>query len=98
MIPSMIGRKTEVVEPSDDSWQTRTTDLPDVLIFRNVCQALLRKIFRFSRSANQVYVGIRPALHRRAYRDRHDTWRGMRWTRRYRRRAVPLADGKAVWS
>jgi hypothetical protein len=66
--------------------------------FRNSRQALLAKIFRFSRSANQVYGSVIPCPPEGAYRDRHDTWCGMRWTRRYRLTSDANADGKAVWS
>src|ERR1700744_1646994 len=34
------------------------------------------------RRANQVHISARPASARGAYRDRHDTRGGMRWTRR----------------
>jgi hypothetical protein len=40
----------------------------------------------------------RPALTTRAYRDRHDTWRGMRWTRLGRKACGMSAYGQAVWS
>jgi hypothetical protein len=34
---------------------------------------------------------------RRAYRDRHETWNGMRWTRECRETNGTHADGEAVW-
>src|SRR6185437_744308 len=39
----------------------------------------------------------RPASMRGAYRDRHETWSGMRWTRRHHQTNDANADGEAVW-
>jgi hypothetical protein len=44
------------------------------------CQALFAKIFCFSEHPNQRYIFSRPAPTRGAYRDRHETRGGMRWT------------------
>jgi len=41
-----------------------------------------------------MIVYARPALHRRAYRDRHETWCGMRWTCWRVRRVLPMRTAK----
>jgi len=41
-----------------------------------------------------LYVA-RPAPTKEALRGRHETWRGMRWTRWYRRRAISMRTAKA---
>jgi hypothetical protein len=57
----------------------------------------------------QKYSPLRKSEHRRitmpiprplprAYRDRHDTWCGLRWTRAARQANAARADGKGVWS
>src|SRR6266702_2325906 len=46
------------------------------------CRALLRKIFRLKRRANQRYKLAHPFPARGAYRDRHETRERTRWTQR----------------
>src|SRR6201992_1765469 len=60
--------------------------------------ALLAKIFLFSFDPNHFYIPNRPGPLRGAYRDRHERWAGMRWTRTRVRRSARIADGEAVWS
>jgi len=73
-------------------------DLPVGSAFPNSCQAGPRKIFRFFRNANQVYVSRRPALSGGAYRDRHGRGAGCDGRDGFTGRVTPLADGEAVWS
>ena len=40
----------------------------------------------------------RPASNKGAYRDRHERWCGMRWTRWQRKTSATDADGEVVWS
>jgi hypothetical protein len=63
-----------VLKPTDENRQTRSTDLPDVLIFRILVKAPLAKVFRFYRSANHMYVRHIPCPSGGTYRDRHDMW------------------------
>jgi len=45
-----------------------------------------------------VICSRHPASPGGAYRDRHERWAGMRWTRAARKTSAMLADGEAVWS
>jgi hypothetical protein len=68
--------------------------------FPKSCPAPAEKIFRLRCRANQ-WPSVAPsrAASGGAYRDRHDTWRGMRWTRRLRNQTKCAdADGQVVWS
>jgi hypothetical protein len=77
-----------------------STDLPDGQISAApaIClsSASVKNILIF-RSRDSVYIPSIPP-HKGAFRDRHERWCGMRWTR-----AVPLtngagAGGEVVWS
>ena len=58
------------------------------------CPAQVAKIFRFTSHPNQFYRSAVSRSHRGAYHDRHERWRGMRWTRQYRRRTIPTRTAK----
>jgi hypothetical protein len=62
------------------------------------CPAQVAKIYRFTSHPNQFYRSAVSRSHRGAYHDRHERWRGMRWTLRGRTTNDTDADGKAVWS
>ena len=62
------------------------------------CPAQVAKIYRFTSHPNQFYRSAVSRSHRGAYHDRHERWRGMRWTLRCRTTNDTDADGKAVWS
>jgi hypothetical protein len=61
------------------------------------CPALRRKIFLFTETRNRDLTAPSRAS-RRAYRDRHETWCGMRWTRGRARTTRSSADSEVVWS
>jgi hypothetical protein len=65
-------------------------------LFRNCarCRALRAKIFLFTIIGKCALSGAVPRRLKRAYRDRHDTWRGVRWTHRHRRRAMSVRTVK----
>src|SRR5215831_21373041 len=59
------------------------------------CPALPAKIFLFPKIRNHD-LRCASRVTRRAYRDRHDTWRGMRWTRWCRQTCGAIVCGQAV--
>jgi hypothetical protein len=77
-----------------------TTGKTLILPFRShpECPALPAKIFFFAKIGTQAHNHPVPRPLPRAYRDRHDTWCGMRWTREVRQANAPRAYGQAVWS
>jgi hypothetical protein len=58
----------------------------------NHCLALLRKIFRFPRRANQRYQLAPSFPGKRGGRASSRTWEGMRWTRQRRRATVSQGE------
>jgi hypothetical protein len=73
--------------------QTKTRRL-----FCPTSPAPFAKIYLFPEFGTQAYNRDIPRSLRRAYRDRHDTWCGMRWTRSCRKTCGTVAYGQAVWS
>jgi hypothetical protein len=66
-------------------------------LYRNLIKPFREK---YSTSVFQKYVFLcaHPARQEGASADRHETWGGMRWTRRRAGRGVSPADGEIVWS
>ena len=60
-------------------------------------QISAQKYFSFVFAESEAYLP-HPAPAKEAYRDRHETWCGMRWTGRCRQTSGGDADGKIVWS
>ena len=56
---------------------------------KNIVLSDIRKLWSYSPVPRSL---------RRAFRDRHDTWCGMRWTRSCRKACDAAAYGQAVWS
>jgi hypothetical protein len=65
---------------------------------RRVLSTPPRKNILLLKIEKQAYNSPVPRSLTRAYRDRHDTWCGMRWTRAVRQTNAPRAYGQAVWS
>jgi hypothetical protein len=66
--------------------------------FPEASQSLRAKINHFTKTRNKLTFPPVPRFLRRAFRDRYDTWRGMRWTRICRQAGGGCAYGQAVWS
>jgi hypothetical protein len=66
--------------------------------FQKSCQSLNRKIFRFSRRANQVYVRTRPAFAERGASRSSRTLRRDAMDVFARKTSGANADGEGVWS
>jgi hypothetical protein len=98
---STLSRDCQICEQS--GWRS-ITDEGRALIRRNVaktacranqCLAPFAKIFRFRRRANHLYKFAPSHPTRGAYRDRHETRGGMRWTRqRFARDGIA---GRVLW-
>ena len=69
-----------------------------LLFYRNVSSPSRAKINLFAKIGNAPIFPPVPRFLRRAFRDRYDTWRGMRWTRICRKAGGGCAYGQAVWS
>jgi hypothetical protein len=85
-----VGASVRVLQPRHDGQNT--------CCFPETCQGLAAKINLFAKTRNSPISPAIPRLLRRAFRERHETWCGERWTQRIRRRCASGAYSEVAWS
>jgi hypothetical protein len=93
------GSSCSLIRPTVLTFQRfRHADLPDGGFSEIAVKPLPQKCFALSEAKIGRMVRAIPRQDRGAYRDRHETWRGWRWTLWHQLTSDVDADGKSAWS